>query len=59
MTVLDDQAPVIQCDAPSTITPPDAPITFSGTDEEGLVRVYYDGQALSREVRTEKCAEFA
>ncbi len=31
VTVVDVSAPVIQCNAPATITPPDAPITFTAT----------------------------
>jgi len=39
VTVVDQQAPAVQCNTPATIVPPDAPISFtaSGTDSCGPV----------------------
>jgi hypothetical protein len=52
ITVVDTTPPVIDCDAPSTITPPDAPISFRATATDNCEEV------LSVEITGYDCFKF-
>ena len=51
VTVVDDTAPVIHCNVPATITPPDAPISFTATADDAC-------GAASVEVQSYDCYTF-
>jgi uncharacterized repeat protein (TIGR01451 family) len=56
VTVVDQAAPAIQCNAPATITPPDAPITFTATatDNCSVASVVVDSYECFKHTRKGK-----